>query len=228
MGYNLFDCRPKVRNLTNEEPLPSKQTDEDRLSMLLFQNKEQKTEELNEAHQCRLYMIREKTISNLRDDLTVIQKELEDFDKVIVERDLLLVILEYYAHVDDELEKLRKTVNEGSMMKNEIEKLNIKVAELEEQRCSEAKKSEEAIKQLNEVVEELKQEIHLLRDYDAVDDTIVARSDEAVEHLSEAGYKKIKNKQVRYSFPPCQVSGEFKQKFKGSWLSSGLLRRVVL
>jgi hypothetical protein len=68
----------------------------------------------------------------------------------------------------------------------------------------------------------------LLRDYDAYDDTIVARSDEAVENLSEAGYKKIKNKQVRHSFPSCQVSGEFKEKFKGSRLSSGLLHRVVL
>jgi DNA repair ATPase RecN len=142
-------------------------------------------------------------ITNLRDDPTAVQEKLEGIEKVFAERNMLPVILEYYAHVDEELEKLRKTVNEGSMMKNEIEKLNVKVVELKEQHRCEAKKSEETIKRLNEVIQELKQEIHLLRDYDADGDIIVARSDEAVEHHSEAGYRKINNEQVSHSFPYC-------------------------
>jgi hypothetical protein len=211
MGYNLFYCRSMVRNLTNKS-LPSKETNEDHLSILYFQTHEQQMEELNQAHQCSSCMIMKNTVTNLRDELTAVQQKLEGF----AERNVLLVRSEYYAHVDEELEKLGKTVNESSMMKDEMEKLNVKVAELEEQHPSDRIKSEEAIKRLNEVVEELKQEIHLLRDYNADDDIIVARSDEAVEHLSEAGYRKINNKQVSHSFPSCQESGEFKQKFKGS------------
>jgi hypothetical protein len=215
-----------VRNPTNKS-LPSKQTDEDHLSIVYFQTHEQQMEELNQAHQCSSCTIMKNTVTNLRDELTAVQQKLEGIEKVFAERNVLLNRSEYYAHVDEELEKLGKTVNESSMMKDEIEKLNVKVAELEEQHRSDRIQSDEAIKRLNEVVEELKQEIHLLRDSNVDDDIIVARSDEAVEHLSEAGYRKINNKQVSHSFPSSQDSGEFKQKFKGSWLSSGLLRRVV-
>jgi hypothetical protein len=75
--------------------------------------------------------------------------------------------------------------------------------------------------------EKMIQALNLIRSQKENNDIIVAGSDVAVQHLSEAGYRKIKNKQVSHSFLYCQESEEFKQKFKGSLLSSGLLCHVV-
>jgi hypothetical protein len=55
MGYNLFDCRSMGRIPPNEEPVPSEQTDKDRLSS--FQNETQNREELIEARQCSSSLI---------------------------------------------------------------------------------------------------------------------------------------------------------------------------
>jgi chromosome segregation ATPase len=139
-----------MKNPTNETS-PSKQTDED-------SGKPQSTEELSDAHQCSSCAITEKTITNLRDDLTAVQKKLLDFDKVIAERDMLVIKLENYAHIDEELEKLRQRVDKSNAMKTENEKLNVKVADLVEQHHKQMKNYEETIKRLNETVDRISSE----------------------------------------------------------------------
>jgi uncharacterized coiled-coil DUF342 family protein len=329
MEYNLFDCRSMVRNPTGEETLSSKQPEKDRLSVLSFQNKEQQTDKLNQTYQCTLCTIMEETINKLRNYMTALQKKQEEFDKVITERDMLVIRLQNYAHLDEELEKLREKVSKGNVMKTENVKLNVdvagqlhseakriqetinrlnetvvrissenkelqvKMAELAEQHHSEVKKNQETINRLNrldetadrisfenkelhgkmaepaeqhysevknspeiinrlnetldrisfkieklrvEIAEQhhreakkyqetinrgnetadsispenkkLEQEIDWLHNYVEDDGIIVARSDEAVEHLNAEGCRKITNKEVSQSYPSCRFSGE--------------------
>jgi FtsZ-binding cell division protein ZapB len=50
----------------------------------------------------------------------------------------------------------------------------------------------------------------------------------AIENLRSATeYTKFTNKQVSHSFLSCPESGNFQQNFKGRWLPSVLLRRLV-
>jgi hypothetical protein len=101
------------------------------------------------------------------------------------------------------------------------------MVELELQHHTEAKKNLPTINRLNETADKqlsentkLKQDMNWLLDCVEDDDIIVARKDEAVEHLGSAQNRKIRNKQqVSYSFPSCPEYGEFKQNFKGRWLS---------
>jgi hypothetical protein len=120
----------------------------------------------------------EDTITISRDDSTAVQQKVQDADKVIAERDTLVIRLKNYAHIGEEL---RHRVNEGNVMKLEIEKLNVKVTELEKQHHNEMKNTEETINKLNETADrtssenkKLKQEIDWLLDC-VGDDILVAR-----------------------------------------------------
>lgn len=195
MGYNVFDCRSMVRNPTNNKMLSSKTNDNENLSMLSFQNKEQQTEELDKRCQCNSWPVMEETINKFRDNLTAIERKVEDVSEAIVERDMLLARLQNFDNVNQELEMLK-----------------VKVADLMHHKHNGEKKTEKTIKKLNACVErllyenkKLKQESDWIR-YRCGDKITVTRSDEAAGHLCTKGHRKITKKQVSHSFLSCRES----------------------
>lgn len=145
------------------------------------------------------------------DDLTAVEKKLEDTDKVTLERDTLAIILDKYTHLNEELEYLHERVKEGSVLKSENEKINVKMMVMMEQHQSEVRERDETIKKLNETMENiksenelLKQEIKWFHDTDEDDSITVSISEEAVEPHSAAGVSRtFQNKKVSHSFPFC-------------------------
>jgi hypothetical protein len=132
------------------------------------------------------------------------------------------------------INRLNETVHRISI---ENERLHAEVTDvmvLLQQHLRVAKENQETMNRLNETADRfsyerkmLKQAIDLLCTCTGNSDINIARRDEAVECLSAAGYTSFTNKEVSHSFASCREPGKFKQNFKGRWLPSGSLRRVV-
>jgi methyl-accepting chemotaxis protein len=120
----------------------------------------------------------EKTITNLRGDMTAVQKRLHELDKVNTERDMLVITSENYAHIDEELEKLSQRVNEGkgevktnheaiNRLKETVDRIsseNKKLHVMAQQHKREAKENQETINRLNKTVDRISSENKNLHD----------------------------------------------------------------
>ncbi|KDR20335.1 probable serine/threonine-protein kinase ndrB [Zootermopsis nevadensis] len=131
----------------------SKQMNGEHLPVMSFQKKQQQTNVMKQAHWCSSWPTIVLTV-NKSDDMTIVQKKLQDIDKLTSEREMLVIGLENFEHLDEKLE----TVNEDKALKTEIVKLNVKMAGLILQRHDEMKKTEQTIEHLNKTVENITSE----------------------------------------------------------------------
>jgi prophage DNA circulation protein len=143
-----------VGNPPNKKTLPSKQMDEDHLyPSLSFEKKGQTMEQMNGAHQCSSCAMTEKNILCLRDDLTAVQKKLEDADELVAEKvheefkrqNLNVRVADLEKANQEIVNRLNETLNR---MSTENEKLRVEMAQ---QHCSAVKKNEESINTLYEL-----------------------------------------------------------------------------
>ncbi|XP_021918150.1 serine/threonine-protein kinase PITSLRE-like isoform X2 [Zootermopsis nevadensis] len=131
----------------------SKQTNGEHLPVISFQMEQQQTNKMKQAHWCSSWPTIVLTV-NKSDDMTIVQKKLQDIDKVTSEREMSVIGSQSYEHLDKKLQK----VNEDKALMTEIVKLNVKMAGLTLQRHDDVRKTEQTIEDLNKTDENISSE----------------------------------------------------------------------